>query len=273
MIGELRSMYEFEFMQHALLVGIFGGGMLAFLGIFVHLRRIVFLGAALPQITALGIAIAVFANLPPLAGAILGGLSGILLLSFSGKPGHLPTEGWVGIAYASGGSLAIVVLALSPHPDAGALRFFTGDILGTSRNEALFAVAIAIAAAVVFRLFWSKFLMSSFDPMMSATLGIRVRIWNALLFLCLGIGLAAVMSSAGSMLAFGMLIGPPAAALMLFRGFPGVVLCTLLLGAGSAFLGLTAAFWFDLPGGPAMATAALLPVLPVWIFQNIKRSL
>jgi len=271
MIRELIEMYEYAFMRQALLVGVFGGGLLAFLGVFVHLRRIVFLGAALPQITALGIAAAAFFHLPALAGALAGGLAGILLLSFTGKPGHLPAEGWIGIAYATGGSLAIVLMAVSPHPDAGALRFFTGDILGTSRNEAVFAVGAALFTAVIFRLFWSQFVVSSFDPVMSATLGVRVRLWNALLFLCLGFGLASVMNSAGSMLAFGMLIGPPAAALMLFRGFPAVIVATLILGALSAFVGLTFSFWFDLPGGPAMATAALFPVLPAWILHKLLR--
>jgi len=269
-IGELTEMYEFEFMRHALVVGVFGGGLLAFLGVFVHLRRIVFLGAALPQITALGIAAAAFFHLPLLSGAILGGLAGILLLSLTGKPGHLPAEGWIGVCYAIGGSLAVVLMALSPHPDAGALRFFTGDILGTSKHEAWFAVGVALITALIFRLFWSRFVVSSFDPVMSASLGVRVRLWNALLFLCLGFGLASVMNSAGSMLAFGMLVGPPAAALMLFRGFPAVVLCTLILGALSAFAGLTFSYWFDLPGGPAMATAALLPVLPAWIIHKLR---
>ncbi len=269
MMADLREMYTFEFMRYALTVGVFGGGMLAFLGIFVHLRRIVFLGAALPQITALGIALAIAMHLPMLVGAILGGLVGILLLSTSGKPGHLPTEGWVGLAYASGGSLAIVVLALSPHPDAGALRFFTGDVLGTNRAEALFAIAVAGFTAIIFRLCWSKFVVSSFDPVMSQTLGLNVRTWNAVLFLCLGFGLASVMNSAGSMLAFGMLIGPPAAALMCFRAFPKVVLTAVVLGASAAFVGLTASFLFDLPGGPTMATAALAPVLPAWIYRKI----
>lgn len=270
MIRELFDMYEFAFMRHALVVGIFGGGLLAFLGIFVHLRRIVFLGAALPQITALGIATAAFLHLPFLSGAILGGLGGILLLSLTGKPGNLPAEGWVGLCYATGGSLAVVLMAMAPHPDAGALRFFTGDILGTTRNEAVFAVCVALFTAVVFRLFWSRLVVSGFDPVMSATLGVKVRFWNALLFLCLGFGLAAVMNSAGSMLAFGMLIGPSAAALMLFRGFPAVVITTLVLGAVSAFVGLTFSYWFDLPGGPAMSTAALFPVLPAWIIHKLR---
>ncbi len=270
MISHLHEMYSFAFMRHALTVGVFGGGMLAFLGIFVHLRRIVFLGAALPQITALGISLAICMHLPPLAGAILGGLAGILLLSTAGKPGHLPTEGWVGLAYAAGGSLAVVVLALSPKPDAGALRFFTGDILGTSRGEAFFAVAVALFTACAFRLCWSKFVVSSFDPVMSKTLGLRATLWNALLFLCLGFGLSSVMNSAGSMLAFGMLIGPPAAALMLFRSFPKVVVTTVVLGSVAAFVGLTLSFSLDLPGGPTMATAALFPVLPAWIYRKIR---
>lgn len=271
MINELQMMYSFEFMRNALLVGVFGGGLLAFLGVFIHLKRIVFLGAALPQLAALGIAVAMFLHLPFWAGAMAGVSIGMFLLSFSGKPGSLPAEGWIGLAYAAGGSIAFVLVALAPHPDAGALRFFTGDILGTRRGDACLAIGVAVLTALIFRLCWSKLVVVGFDPVMASTLGMRVRLWNVLLFVCLGAGLATVMNTAGGMLAFSMLVGPPAASLILFRSFSRVVFATVALGALSAFAGLTLSFVYDLPGGPAMATAALFPVIPLWGIRQVVR--
>ncbi len=269
MFEVIGEMYSYTFMQNALLVGIFGGGLLAFLGIFVHLRRIVFLGAALPQIVATGVATAFFLSVSPILGAIAGGIIGITLLSFVGKNSHLPTDGWIGLAFAAGSSVAIVLLALSSAPDGHALRFFTGDILGTSRSDAIYAIIAATAVAAIFKLFWNKIVITGFDPVMSATLGIRVHVWNALMFLSLGFGLAIVMNTAGGMLAFSMLVGPPAAALILFRSFPLIIVTAVITGALAAFGGLTTSFLLDLPGGPTMATAALVPVVIAWLVHMI----
>ncbi|MDG5815630.1 metal ABC transporter permease [Chitinispirillales bacterium ANBcel5] len=270
MIETISEMYSFTFMQNALAVGVFGGGLLAFLGIFVHLRRIVFLGAALPQIVATGIAAAVFFAISPILGAIGGGILGIVLLSFTGKKSHLPPDGWIGLAFAAGSSVAIVLVALSPAPDGEVLRFFTGDILGTTRSDALFAFGAAIAVGIIFRLFWSRIVITGFDPVMSATMGIKVQLWDALVFLCLGVALAIVMNTAGGMLAFSMLVGPSAAALILFRSFPLIIIFSVLTGMLASFGGLTASFLYDLPGGPAMATAALVPVVIAWIYNSVK---
>ena len=260
-MGLLLEMYSYDFMRHALAVGMLGGGLLAFLGIFVHLRRIVFLGAALPQIVATGIAVAVLFSISPILGALGGGVAGMLLLSLPGKRSHLPPEGWIGLAFAAGSSVAIVLVAISPAPDGTVLRFFTGDILGTTRADALGALVAALVVGIVFLLFWSKIVITGFDPIMSATLGMRVHFWNALVFLCLGMGLAVVMNTAGGMLAFSMLVGPPATALILFRSFPAIIITSISLGVLAAFVGLTFSFLFDLPGGPTMATAALVPIV------------
>lgn len=260
MFNTLIEMYSYGFMQNALAVGVIGGSLLAFLGIFVHLRRVVFLGAALPQIIALGIAVAVFFNFALIPGAVLGGVVGILLLSLPGKSSRIPPDGWIGLAFAAGNSVAIVIIALSPAPDGTVLRFFTGDVLGTSRLDAIAALAAAIPIFFLFWYFWNRFIMTGFDPVMSATLGIRTRMWDALLFLCLGIGLAVVMNTAGGMLAFSMLVGPPAAALLMFRNFTLIIPVAIIFGILASFSGLTLSFLYDLPGGPAMAAMALVPV-------------
>ncbi len=268
-MSTLLEMYSYDFMRNALGVGVLGGGLLAFLGIFVHLRRIVFLGAALPQVVATGIAFAVLFSVSPLLGALGGGIAGLVLLSLPGKRSHLPPEGWIGLAFAAGSSVAIVLVALSPAPDGAVLRFFTGDILGTTRADAFWALAAAFLVGLVFLMFWSKIVITGFDPVMSATLGIRVHLWNAVVFLSLGVGLAVVMNTAGGMLAFAMLVGPPAAALFLFRSFPAIIVTSILLGVLAAFAGLTFSFLYDLPGGPTMAAAALVPIALAWPIRSL----
>ena len=271
MISSLSEMYSFPFMQYALAVGVLGGGMLAFLGVFVHLRRIVFLGAALPQVVALGIAVAVFVSLPPLAGAVAGGALGVFVLSLLSRNDRLPRDGWIGLAYAAGSSVAVVLVSLSPAPDGTVLRFFTGDVLGTGRMDVLYTIAVLVPVAIIFFLFfWKRFVMCGFDPSTARALGIRVNLWDALLFIFLALALSIVMNTAGGMLAFSMLIGPPAAALLLFRSFKLIIPAAVIFGVLAAFGGLTTSFMLDTPGGPTMGAAALATAAIAWIIRTVS---
>lgn len=265
------EMYTYPFIQNALLVGMFGGGLLAFLGVLVHLRRVVFVGAALPQLLVFGVAAAWFLGGWPVLGAVLAGGAGIGLLVGLSSFGRLGPEGWIGLVFAGGGSLAVVLIALSPAPDARVLSLFTGDILGTSRTEAVVAVVAALMVALVFRIFWSRMVLTSFDRATAAAAGVRVRCWDALLFGSILLGIVVVMHSAGIMLAFSMLVGPPAGALLLFRSLPLVVMAAAVGGAVTAWLGLSISFVADLPGGPTMASAALLPVAVAAVVHGVRR--
>lgn len=265
----LFEIFSFPFMQNALLVGVLGGGMLAFLGIFIHLRRIVFLGAALPQIVALGIAGAVLMALPPVAGAIIGGAIGIFLLSMSRRSSRLPSDSWIGIAYAAGSSIAIVLIALSTAPDGTVLRFFTGDILGTGRSDVYFTLIILIPIILIFSLFWNRFVLCGFDPVMAKALGIMVGFWDAVLFFCLALGLSVIMNTAGGMLAFSMLAGPSAAGLLLSKKFSLIIPFSIILGGFAAFTGLVISFLYDLPGGPTMAACAVMTIPPAFAVKFV----
>lgn len=273
MISALIEMFSFSFMHNALLAGVLGGGLLAFLGIFIHLRRIVFLGAALPQIVALGIAGAVFLSLPLVSGAVIGGAIGVFMLSMSERSTRLPSDSWIGIAYAAGSSIAIVLIALSTAPDGTVLRFFTGDILGTSKADVYYTLIALVPVILIFILFWDRFVLCGFDPFMARALGIMVKLWDAVLFFCLALGLSVVMNTAGGMLAFSMLAGPSAAGLLLSKRFSFIIIYSIMLGCFAAFIGLVISFLYDLPGGPTMAACGILTIPSVLGIKLIGKSI
>ena len=70
------EMLREPFLRYALVAGLLAGSVCAFLGTYVILRRIVFLGLALSQAAALGVALGLFAGWNPEATA-----SGLTLLT------------------------------------------------------------------------------------------------------------------------------------------------------------------------------------------------
>lgn len=233
------------------------------LGVYVVLRRIVFVGAALAQISSAGIALALW-----LAGAglSLGGatapavvslaLTLIAVLFFAGGArGTIPPDATIGVTYAVAAAVGILLIAKAASGEAHDI-FLSGNILGITRADTLVLLGVAVPVLVVHAVFYKELLFVSFDRETARTLGYNVRRWDLLLYLTLGIVIASAMQYAGVMLVFNFLVLPAVTGLLLSNTMRGVFGWSV----GSALLAAVAGFSlsvpFDLPSGPAISTAS-----------------
>src|SRR5688500_11651926 len=121
------------------------------LGVYVVLRRIVFVGATLAQISSAGIALALF-----LAGAgvALGPLLHPTVMSLvltlvavmffaSGARGRIPPDATIGVTYAVAAAVGILLIAKASSGDAHDI-FLQGNILGITRTDTLVLLAVAV---------------------------------------------------------------------------------------------------------------------------------
>ena len=88
----MYEMFSLPFMQLALISSMITGLVCSYLGVFVILRKVVFVGIALAQISALGVAVAVFFDKDPALFAFIFTVAGGLLLSTKYGEKKLPKE-------------------------------------------------------------------------------------------------------------------------------------------------------------------------------------
>lgn len=267
-IGEI---YAQPFMRDALLAACLAGAMLGYLGIFIVLRRTVFLGAALPQFAALGIAASLMFGFAPIAGALAAVFIGTSILSLVPSRSRIPADGAVGIAFAFAASVAILFLSRSAEGEAHVFTILSGDILGITSDELTMMAAVFGVSAIVHGVCWKEFVYVSYDSEMAATMGLRVRLWDGLLFLTIGTCVALALQVSGAVVSFGFLVGPATAALLCSRKLSVIILLTIVFGVCSAAAGLTLSFQYELPSGPMIAACALAPLLPATIWNLIRR--
>jgi ABC-type Mn2+/Zn2+ transport system permease subunit len=108
------EMLREPFLRYALFAGLLAGGVCAFLGVYVILRRIVFLGVALSEAAALGVALGLFVGWNPEAAAFGLTLLAALLFSLSGKYRILSQESLIGWAYVVAAGVSIILMQRIP---------------------------------------------------------------------------------------------------------------------------------------------------------------
>lgn len=252
-------------LRNSVYVSLLVGAVCPLVGVYLVLRRLVFMGVALPQISSAGIAFALSMHvwfghgaeshgeeqrLLALIGSTGFTLAAILWLSLMEKRGRGSVEGRLGTAYVVAMAASILLLAKCPVAERGWLNLLKGEIIAIS-NADLAVTAVTVGLVLVaLKLFNKEFLLVSFDREMAITLKRNVVLWDLGLFLLIGFTIAIAVLSVGPLIAFGFLLIPP----LIVRQFAATMrqlsIGSSIIGGVAALAGFAVAYEFDLPVGP-----------------------
>jgi ABC-type Mn2+/Zn2+ transport system permease subunit len=268
----LREMLTPDFLlRDALYTVVIVGLACPLIGVFFILRRLVFLGVALPQISSTGVALALSLHVwfghhhdhghshgghdtstaVAFSGALVFSILTVVVLTVLERRRKGIAEGWLGTAFVVATATSLLLIAKCPQAEQGWLDLFRGEVIAITRNELLWTggiLALVLGSLAVFR---REFLLVSYDWRLATTLGRSVFGWNLLLFTLIGLTVAATVMTVGPLIAFGFLIVPTLIAKVFVITMPRLLILSSLIGGGSAFAGFYLAFRWDLPVGPA----------------------
>lgn len=250
------------------------------LGVYVVLRRIVFVGAAIAQLSSAGIALALFLggmgivtglDAHPIAFSLLFALGGAMFFGLGGgQRSGVPPDATIGVTYAIAAAVGILLIAKAQHGEAHDI-FLQGNILGITRADTLVLLAVTVPVLLVHIVFYKEFLFVSFDREMARTMGYRVTFWNLFLYFTLGLVIAFAMQFAGVILVFNFLVLPAVTGLLLGRSMGAIFAIAVTSAVVAAVIGFALSVPFDLPSGPAIIACSGAMALLAWPARLLQR--
>jgi ABC-type Mn2+/Zn2+ transport system permease subunit len=253
-------------------------------GVFLVMRRLVFMGVALPQISSTGVAVALSlplwlgfnladhgshsAHALAFAGSIVFSLGAILVLAILERRGSGQPEGRLGTAYVVSAALSILLLSKNPYGEIGWLDLLKGEVITISNFDLLLTASTFVLVLAVLVLFHKEMLLVSFDRTMAITLGKKVVFWDVLLYLLIGLTVSMTVLTVGPLIAFGFLLIPALAAHSLAGNMRRFTLLASLIGGTAAFIGFYFAYVWDLPVGPTDVVLLGAVYASVWMSKK-----
>ena len=235
-------------------------------GVFLVLRRLIFLGVALPQISSTGVAVAL--SLPlwlgmntaahgepsghalAFAGSIFFTLAAILVLAFFERRGRGLPEGRLGTAYVVAAALSILLLSKNRYAELGWLDLLKGEVITISNFDLVLTAAALAFVLIVLGLFHKELMLVSFDRAFAVTLRKKVILWDAVTYLLIGFTVSMAVLSVGPLISFGFLLIPPLTAHLFARNMKQFTVFASIIGGVVSFLGFWIAYQWDWPVGP-----------------------
>ncbi len=281
----MNSWNELREMLPLYSTGLWAGALVAvtcaYIGVYVVLKRIVFVGVSLAQISAAGIALAFmlgqktipWAGEHPLEFSMLVTLIGVLIFSQQAPSRRIPRESAIGIGYLLGAALTVIFIARTARGIHEVEELLYGNIIAVSDHDLRVVWTVSIIAAVAHLLFYKQFLFVSYDRDTAATQGYKVRLWELYFYVILGITIAVAIQAAGLLTAFGCMVIPPVVGLMVARRMFTAFLVSILVALISTGVG----FYFSLQSEvlptspPTIATMAVILAI-VWFLKLFSRE-
>ena len=257
-------------------------------GVFLVLRRLVFMGIALPQISSTGVAVALSLpmwlgtsqsahtstseHLLAFAGSTFFSLAAILILAFLERRGRGHPEGRLGAAYVVAAALSILLLSKNRYAEVGWLDLMKGEIITILNFDFALTAATLAVVLTMLGMFQKELLLVSFDRTMAVTLGKKVFFWDVLLYLLIGLTVSMAVLSVGPLISFGFLLIPALTAHLFARDMRQFAIFASLIGGMSAFAGFWIAYQWDCPIGPTDVVLLGIIYAAAWIVNRLIKA-
>lgn len=256
-------------MQRALLMAVLIAVPMALLSCLVVLRGWSLIGDAIAHAVFLGLVLAHLLGLPVMLGAVVAGLSCVLLANYVSSHSRVKADTAMGIVFSGMFGLALVLMVhFQPSIHIDQLLF--GDLLGTATADLRDAALIALAVIVLFALKWRELLVVCFDPVQARAVGIRDQLWRQLLLAVIAVAVVGALKAMGVVLAVALLIAPGAIALLLCTRFVLMLIVAVVVAAAAAVFGLYLSFRID--SAPAPTIVLIMTSVFVLLYGRARRA-
>tara|TARA_B110000014_G_scaffold117333_1_gene80556 strand:- start:1625 stop:2470 length:846 start_codon:yes stop_codon:yes gene_type:complete len=269
----LTDAFEPAFMQRSLIGSLIAVVATSLVGTWVVLRGLAFLGDALAHGVIPGIALAVLWGFSPIVGALVAAAAMSALVGVVSNRTGVREDTAIGLLFVGMLSLGIVIVSQARSFAVEVTALLFGDVLGVTTGDIrsqLIATTIVVATTV---LFYRPFLALTFNRDKAQTLGMRPRLAQTFLLALLALSIVASFQAIGTLLVFGLLVGPPATASLMARRVPVIMLTSILLGAVAVVAGLLVSFHYGTAGSATIAGFSVAQFFLVLAVRETREAL
>lgn len=263
----LTAPFELALQQRALIGGSLAAIALAVVGTWVVIRGMTFLGDALVHGVIPGIALAVLLDFSVVLGAVLAAAVMVLGINLVHRQTTFSEDTGIGLLFVGMLGLGVILISRTDSFGSSLTGILFGDTLGVSTDDIWLLLAIVLVVIVLTGVLYRPFIVLAFNEQKAELLGLRPRLAHGVMLALITLTIVGSFQTVGTLLVFGMLVGPAATAALLVRRVPAMMATAVLIGVFSVAAGLVISFHADTSGS---ATMAVVPIVLFFLVLTVR---
>ncbi len=265
MFSWLIEPLHYTFIVRALLAAIVVGIVCSVLGTYIVLRGMAFFGDALAHTILPGVVVAFLLGWPLALGALVMGILTALGIGALSSRGVIKEDTAIGVTFAGFFALGVAMLSATGNYTVDLAHFLFGNLLGVDQADLWVTFGLGGFVLLVIFLFYKEFLVVSFDPVLATTLRLPTTFLRYLLLILIAVTIVVSLQVVGIALMLAMLVTPAAAASLLTRRLPTMMVVSAVIGAASGVIGIYASYYLNIASGPAVVLVSTFIFLVVFL--------
>ena len=249
-------MLESEFMRLAFGAGAVVGVLAPAVGFFLVQRRQSLVGDGIGHVAFAGVAAGILLGVSPvlaaLVAAVLGGVAIELLRSRGGAAGDQA----LAIVFYTGIALGVVLIARAGALDVNLFQYLFGSILTVTRGDLVVIATLGAVGLATIAVLYRPLAALVIDEEGARVAGVPIGRLNVALAALAAVTVALSMRVTGILLVAALMVLPVSAAGRISWSMRSTLVLSTAIGLASALLGLTIAYYGDLPPGGTIVLVA-----------------
>jgi ABC-type Mn2+/Zn2+ transport system permease subunit len=265
--------FSSDLTRRALLGGLLAAATTALVGTWVVVRGLAFLGDALAHGLLPGIALAAVWGFDLSIGALVSAALMVGGVNIVSRTRRLSSDTAIGLLFVAMLAIGVVIISREQTYAGDLTSFLFGDVLGVDAGDLWLSGVVLGVTIVAMVVGHRSFLALAIDPAKATTLRLRPGLSHAVLLALLAFSVVASFRAVGTLLVFGLLVAPPATAVLIARRLPVAMVVAVLLGWLAVVLGLAISYHAETAASATVAGVAVAQFFVVLAATEMRAHL
>ncbi|MEK9736928.1 MAG: metal ABC transporter permease [Candidatus Nanopelagicales bacterium] len=263
---------SFAFFQKGLIVATLSGALLGFIGVYIVLRGMSYIGHGLSHAIFGGYAaMQLFAAQLYVLGAGLWGIASAIAITAVARRSRLGADAAIGVVTTASFALGVALFSKFGSSGPAFDNALFGSILGITNAQIVWLIAVMVFAGAVVFFRYRQLLFTTFDPDVARASGVNVARVEGLLMVVLSLSILVTLTVIGVTLVAAMLVIPAVVARMLTDSFGRMLTLSTIVGSACGLVGMYLSYYAGVPSGTMIVLVGAAVFLVVLGITTLRR--
>jgi zinc transport system permease protein len=266
----MLEILQYSFMQRAIVAGVVLAALLAWMGVFVIMKKMSFFSDGIAHASLAGIAVGVLAGIHPLTTAIIFSVVFSLIIYFLEKKTTLSSDAIIGMLFTSGMALGVVLMSLKGGYQPDLVSFLFGNILAIRSVDIAIIAALSLLIIIFLAYNHKNITLMALDVDTAYMAGIRVDLLQITFYIMLAVSVVLGLKILGIILVSALIIIPASTAKLVSKSFKGLIVRSVIFSEIVVVVGIALSYYLDSPTGPMIVLVGTAGFLAVFAYKQLS---
>jgi len=249
-------MLDTEFMRLAFGAGAVVGVLAPAVGFFLVQRRQSLIGDGIGHVAFAGVAAGILLDVSPVLTALVAAVVGGVAIELLRSRGVAAGDQALALVFYTGIALGVVLVSAAGALDVGLFQYLFGSILTITRTDVAVIATLGALGLGAIALLYRTLAGVAIDEEGAQVAGVPIGAVNVAIGALAAVTVALSMRVVGILLVAALMVLPVSAATRLAWSMRSTFMLSMVIGLGSALVGLTVSYYADAPPGGTIVLVA-----------------